>query len=155
MIADTARPQHRYPRLSRVVVGLDGSPEAEASLPYAILLQRAGAALTLVVVPDGDVAPETLQAYAERVAAILRESGPVEIEVVGSGPARTLVERAASSDADLVLVARHGRGGVARARDIPLGSVPARLFSELACGLLVIPAMAEAQPGRAFALGEA
>ncbi|MEO7732610.1 MAG: universal stress protein, partial [Kofleriaceae bacterium] len=68
----------------------------------------------------------------------------VEIDVSGSGPARTLLERAAACDADLVLVSSHGRGGVARAREIPLGSVPERLFSELACGLLIVPALAEA-----------
>jgi nucleotide-binding universal stress UspA family protein len=63
----------------------------------------------------------------------------VTVEVGGSGPARTLVERAAGA-ADLVLVARHGRGGVHRAAEVPVGSVPERLLGELECPMLVVPA---------------
>jgi nucleotide-binding universal stress UspA family protein len=66
--------------------------------------------------------------------------GEVEIAVCGSGPARTIVETAESKGADLVVVASHGRGGIQRAGDVPLGSVPERLLSELDCALLIVPA---------------
>ncbi len=93
----------------------------------------------LVSVPDGDVPEDTLHSYVERIAAALRAHGEVELHVGGSGPARTLVSIAKDDPADLVIVASHGRGGRSRAPQVPLGSVPERLFTELDCSMLVIP----------------
>ena len=59
----------------------------------------------------------------------------------GSGPARTLVEHARTAEADLVIVASHGQGGARRVREVPLGSVPERLLSDLECPLLIVPAI--------------
>jgi nucleotide-binding universal stress UspA family protein len=56
---------------------------------------------------------------------------------------RTIVEKARELAADLVLVARHGRGGVQRAAEVPLGSVPERLIADLDCSLLIAPAVGE------------
>ena len=81
----------------------------------------------------------TLGSYAARIADVLRASGRVEVEVGGSGPARTIVQTAQELAADLVLVARQGAGGVNRADDLPLGSVPSRLIADLGCPLLIIP----------------
>jgi nucleotide-binding universal stress UspA family protein len=100
---------------------------------------KSGARAILVSVPDGNISESTLQAYAGRVAAALEPHGDVEVHVGGSGPARTLAEMARGDPADLVIVASHGRGGRDRARHVPLGSVPERLFSELDCSMLVIP----------------
>ena len=88
---------------------------------------------------DGDTTVAVLESYAERVAAGLRVHGTVELQVGGSGPARTLVEQARNDPADLVIVASHGRGGRERAAHVPLGSVPERLFHDLNCSMLVIP----------------
>ncbi len=140
VVTARAEAQSRYPRLARIIVGLDGSLAAESSLPYALRLQSAGATIHLLAVPDGDVSTATLREYVERVARDLRATGDVEVEVSGSGPARTFIESAVAASADLVVVASHGTGGTARAHHVPLGSVPERLLSELDCPLLIIPA---------------
>ncbi|MBK6520053.1 MAG: universal stress protein [Polyangiaceae bacterium] len=139
---------NRYPEFARVIVGLDGSIDAEAVLPVVTRFMKSGAKAIVVSVPDGDISESTLRAYAERVADALKPHGDVEVQVGGSGPARTLVEKAKDDPADLVIVASHGRGGRDRASHVPLGSVPERLFSELNCSMLVIPvpAMEAAAP---------
>ncbi len=133
-------PAPRYPALVRILVGLDGSSEAEAALPYAARFLATGAEVVLLAVPDGDTTPETLEGYVARVREGLRGYGAVEVLVDGSGPARTIVEKAREGAFDLVVVASHGRGGASRAPSIPLGSVPERLFSDLECALLIVPA---------------
>lgn len=134
-----AEPGNRYPEFARVIVGLDGSVDAETVLPIVARFMGAGARAILVAVPEGDLAEETLRAYTARVAEALKPHGDVEVHVGGSGPARTLVETAKDDPADLVIVASHGTGGKARAAHVPLGSVPERLFTELNCSMLVIP----------------
>ena len=128
-----------------MIVGLDGSLDAETVLPIVARFLKTGADAILVSVPDGSTAEDTLRAYTERAAAALRPHGIVEVSVGGSGPARTLVEKAKDDPADLVIVASHGQGGSGRATAVPLGSVPERLFSELNCSLLIIPVVGSAQ----------
>ncbi|MDP1828021.1 MAG: universal stress protein [Archangium sp.] len=130
----------RYPVWSRVLVGLDGSREAEATLPFVAQLLGQGAQVTLVLVPDGETSPTALQAYAERVQSNLATVGALELCVGGSGPARTLIEKANEVAADLVVVARHGSGGVQRAAQVRFGSVPMKLMTGLTCALLLVPA---------------
>jgi nucleotide-binding universal stress UspA family protein len=130
---------NRYPAFARVIVGLDGSVDGETVLPVVARFMKSGAKAILVSVPDGDVAEDVLHTYADRVAGALRRHGDVEVHVGGSGPARTLIEKAEEDPADLVIVASHGQGGRSRAAQVPLGSVPERLFFDLNCSLLVIP----------------
>jgi nucleotide-binding universal stress UspA family protein len=132
----------RYPSFERALFGLDGSSHAECVLPYCVSMLRAGTVVLLLGVPEGDTSSESLQKYIERMAAGLSAYGTVSGVVAGSGPARTIVERADQDDIDLVVVSSHGGGGVARADAVPLGSVPERLLSELACPLLIVPATA-------------
>ena len=66
VIPDAAPPTTRYPRFERLIVGLDGSADAEAALPIAVRLLREGAKLTLLAVPDGE-ASATLPGYVESV----------------------------------------------------------------------------------------
>jgi nucleotide-binding universal stress UspA family protein len=140
LFVPSANGAHRYPTLKKVILGLDGSPEAEATLAYAGQLLLAGSALVLVLVPDGDLTAPMLWSYGEQVAKDLRAYGSVLLEVGGSGASRTLVEKSIAHAADCVLVARHGRGGVKRAQNVPMGSVAARLLQELECPLLLVPA---------------
>jgi nucleotide-binding universal stress UspA family protein len=139
-----AQAGNRYPEFARVIVALDGSVDAEAVLPIVARFMRSGARALLVSVPDGELSEETLRAYADRVAHALKPHGEVEVHVGGSGPARTLVERAKIDPADLVIVASHGWGGRDRSAEVPLGSVPERLFSDLNCSMLMIPVVGTA-----------
>jgi len=126
----------------RMLVTLDGSPESKEILPYAkALAQVTGANLTLfrVIPPQFSltspftshtstqfVGPEKEELSArealEKEAAVLREEGfTVDIETVtGVHPAEGILDYAERTDVDIVAMATHGRGGVAR---LVLGSV--------------------------------
>src|SRR5688572_14627621 len=120
-----------------VLVPLDGSARAESVLAAVDeLVQRAGGGLHLlsVVVPPFIFAPppapvgaglaaepvhrRKLHAYRylRRLAQPLRDSGRrVTTQVdVATDPAAEIVEHAARHDVQLVAIATHGRGGIAR-----------------------------------------
>lgn len=125
------------PPLSRLLVPLDGSPLAETVLPVAVdLARRANAALTLIRVPTvpgyATAIPETAgwipqllgeqaaeaTAYLEGVAARLEDGGiqvSTDVELVTAGSvAEGILASAAEHRADLVMMASHGRTGLAR-----------------------------------------
>ncbi len=141
-----AEPSRRYPTFRRALVGLDGSSEAEALLPYCVSLLRFGTAITLLAVPEGDTTAESLIPYLEQVAQALRHHGKVLTVVTGSGPVRTILHQAQQDQCDLVIVCSHGGGGVARAAAVPLGNVPERLLADLPCSLLLVPAASTPTP---------
>jgi nucleotide-binding universal stress UspA family protein len=130
---------NRYPEFARVIVGLDGSVDAESVLPIVARFMSSGAKAILVSVPDGDLSEATLQTYTGRVADALTIHGDVEVHVGGSGPARPMGEWANGDPADRVIVASQGRGGRGRSAEVPRGREPERLLSELNCSMLVIP----------------
>jgi nucleotide-binding universal stress UspA family protein len=161
-LIETQGPDHRDARAARtyrdVLVPLDGTPFAEAALePAARVAARAGGALhlataygghaadgvTMEPIPTGGLEPKLardmegyLTAAGERVA---REHGvDISVRVLAeSPPALELGRYASSLDVDLIAVATHGRGGVARAI---LGSVATDLVRDAACPVLVVPA---------------
>ena len=89
--------------------------------------------------PDGGISQDALRTYGERVTELLRASGVVQLIVGGSGPARTIVEKASEFGVDLVVLGRHGAGSVSRKGDDPLGSVPLRVLRDVNCCVLVVP----------------
>ncbi|NOU33442.1 MAG: universal stress protein [Polyangiaceae bacterium] len=143
LIHASAEAAHRHTSFERLLVGLDGSPAAEVVLPYVRALMARGARITFALIPDGDGESTALARYGERLVGELAQEGNVDIVTTGSGPARTLVQLAESLDVDLVVVASHGRGGVARSGRVKLGSVPVSLLRTLRRPLLVIPSTTE------------
>jgi nucleotide-binding universal stress UspA family protein len=161
-LTETQGPDHRDARPARtyrdVLVPLDGTPFAEAALePAARVAARAGGTLHLVTayaghaadgvtmepIATGGLEPKLardmeayLAAAGERVA---REHGVnTSVRVLAeSPPALALGRYARSLDADLIAVATHGRGIVARAI---LGSVATDLVRDAVCPVLVVPA---------------
>jgi nucleotide-binding universal stress UspA family protein len=143
-----------------LLVPLDGSPFAEHALPLALAVaRRAGASLKLVTVvtPLAEAfvegiytAPHDLQdqlvrqqqAYLEGTVQRLRgrASVPVSAVVLEGEVAPTLRAHAAEMGADLVVMATHGRGALAR---FWLGSVADELVRQLPLPLLL------ARPGEA------
>ena len=117
----------------RIIVPLDGSSLAEQILPEVVALAKLdNARLTLlaVLVPrtssqsaiadqrtplwDKDIVGA--QAYLYRIAAQLREQGcltTTHIEI-GENIAQVIADYARNVRADLVAIATHGRGGIAR-----------------------------------------
>jgi nucleotide-binding universal stress UspA family protein len=142
---------------------LDGSELAESALPLAALLaELTGATLSLVrVIPHGMHATPTLasliapplgaaqladaeaqqqheaRAYLKLVADTLRERGiRVTWEVRSGSPADEIVRTIQTTNADLLVVATHGRTGVRR---WVLGSTTSALVVRSSVPILVIP----------------
>lgn len=129
--------------IGRILVPLDGSPLAEAALPRAgELAHLLSAEMVLVrAVParrveeianpptldahqsadDDEGDEQTAEQYLETVATTWRQQGLRVVTIVHAArPASGIIAAAAESNADLVVMATHGRGGASRAL---LGSV--------------------------------
>ncbi len=131
------------PRLSSILVPLDGSPVAEAALPWAVELAHGfSAALHLlrVVMPLTVLPSDALQGidlaapvlaedldenaardYLEDIARPLRAQGiPTTWDVRTGSAATGIVQEAEQRNAGLIVMATHGRTGLAR---VLMGSV--------------------------------
>ena len=105
--------------VDRMLVPLDGTAVAEAAMPYAALIPSRLVYL-LMVEPmsttgraGGRETTLAAEHYLERHAEGLRRLGrEVEIIVLTGDPATRILETAA--DADLIVMATHGRGAVGR-----------------------------------------
>ena len=157
--------------IKRIVVGLDGSDHAAAALDSAISLAKtigaeivAVSALHVPVYPfDPYAIAYTLEYDAEWRAAMkkafeeewckpLRESGlHYRMEMQDGRPASVIVEVADKVDADLVVVGRRGRGGVA---ELLLGSVSHELSHHCKRPVLLISG-GKAAEGKELAAGSA
>jgi nucleotide-binding universal stress UspA family protein len=108
-----------------LLVPLDGAELAASVLPLArILALSTGAELTLVTVLPADIEPAWTRGsadYLQEVAAPMRAAGVVVHTTIRLGePAAAILELVAECEADLVVMATHGRSGLGRA---VLGSV--------------------------------
>jgi nucleotide-binding universal stress UspA family protein len=128
--------------MKRILVGIDGSPAShKAARLAAEVAGRFGARLTLAyVVPRLLLPPDAYgltvaeveaehRTHADEVLrqarAELGEAGAAaEVSVLQGPPAEALVEAAAATEADLVVLGSHGRGAVAR---VLLGSTTDRV----------------------------
>ena len=135
-----------------IVWATDGSPSAEAALPFAAGLAKSGGA-RLVIVHVDELVPSRGGAYhlqadetdvvagVEGHLAKLRGEGVdvhLELRQAGSGGAAHIIADAArEADADLIVVGTRGHGSVA---GLILGSVTHRLLHLAPCPVLVVPA---------------
>jgi nucleotide-binding universal stress UspA family protein len=144
-------------KLARVLAAVDFSPNSKrAAADAAGIARAAGAALELFhVVPDLEVPlpmnPAGLgatsmivtelvpaaRAALSTLAAALRVEGGAGIEVWHGAPAPTILNRAADTGADLVVLGTSGHTGLDR---LLLGSVAARVARLAPCPVLVVPA---------------
>jgi nucleotide-binding universal stress UspA family protein len=147
-----------------ILVPLDGSSLAEQALTQAATLAgRDGAALLLVAAvpepdahvgrPGHDTQPRSraaaarvaeaarLEGYLGRTAAHLREQGLGAGTALPAGPAADAILHAAeTSGADLIVMASHGRSGLAR---LWLGSVAAKVVQGATRPVLLVRATAD------------
>ncbi|QKY20999.1 universal stress protein [Halolamina sp. CBA1230] len=133
-----------------ILVGVDGSEEAERAARYALeLASRVDASVTaLHVVEAGTLdlargSGEETELRRERAAvladieAVAEEVGhPIDDELAEGDPATQLTEHASERDADLVVVGRQGLTGVKRRL---LGGVTEQVLRHSAVPVLVVP----------------
>lgn len=141
-------------RYKKIIVPLDGSELAEQALPPAVKLARIeGATVTLlrVVAPttpveneiQSSLGPARAQDVSEArdyLASLLAspadQSLPVTRRVIISNDVPgAILATADGSEADMIAIATHGRGAIARARS---GSVADRLMREAAISTMII-----------------
>ena len=142
--------------MSGIVVGVDGSPNSERALRWAMReAAKDHAPLTVLAVSEAmksywtggpdpfglhesslDKTRLAAQELTEKVASGLGDAQPasVNVHVVYGFPARELVE--ASHGADLVVVGSRGGGGFSR---LMLGSVSSQVVEHAACPVVVVP----------------
>jgi nucleotide-binding universal stress UspA family protein len=137
-----------------ILVPFDGSPLAEHALPWAAQIAgRAGAGIRLVCVAEpqalGHVTPGghcDERAALDLAAWRLRRQVPgcpVQTAVLEGPVAQTLAEYAAAAQADLIVMATHGRGAFSR---FWLGSVADELLRRSPAPVLVLRPAAGAAP---------
>ena len=138
----------------RIVLGLDGSPGAEAAAQWcAAHAGRLGADIVAVhAIPPvvagslpvpgfeqsmGDTGRAALHDALQQWCSPLHDAGvPFDTRVVDGDPATAIMELADEVDAAMVVVGRRGHGGLA---ELLLGSVPRRLTHQCEHPVLVVP----------------
>jgi nucleotide-binding universal stress UspA family protein len=163
----------------RIMVALDGSGASEAALPHGLALARACAAelLLLRVVAGTGALPELALSAAEPSPApsavdaqalageesealsyldsiIARLEAPdvrIRRKVTVGPVARTIAAEAERYRADLLVLATHGRGGLAR---LVLGSVAEAMLRLTPCPAVLVPVSPALRAEEAAAAGQ-
>jgi nucleotide-binding universal stress UspA family protein len=144
--------------IKTILAPLDGSPRAEAILPYVedlalrysakVLLLHVVELVPLILGPEGALLPFDTQAvepvirdaetYLTRTSAALRDKGiTTEVFVVCGAVVQTILDVAEREGAGLIAMASHGRTGLAR---VFYGSVAAGVLHRVDRPLLLIRA---------------
>lgn len=136
---------HTHPPAQQVTyrklcVALDGSTLAEQALPEAELLAASVAAelvLLSIVTQPGDNAVEA-ETYLKRVAARLHAGKlTIRTHVAEGQPAEQIIRVAAEEQADLIVMATHGRAGM---QQLWLGSVATKVVHGTPLPVLLVRA---------------
>ena len=82
------------------------------------------------------IEPEVFREELRRFAAPAAEETPTDLAVSSGDPARTILEQARTSEADLLVLGTHGRAGFER---LVLGSVAEKVLRRATCPVLTVP----------------
>ena len=138
-------------QISRIVVGLDASPNARRAAEWAAgLAQTTGAHVVAVhalglLTPDDDGVPTPAHGLRSRLAAKLKEewcapftqAGVTPECLVLDGSAVSVVLKAAEDQhADLIVVGSRGMGGFP---ELLLGSTSTQVAQHSKCPVLIVP----------------
>lgn len=155
----SARPEP--PRIASLLVPLDGSSLAEATLPVALsLATNLHASITLLHVLEADAPAEVhgdphltraddAAAYLHAIAARLRvAAGGLVIashvhENREHDVARSIIAHAAELNVDLIVLANHGRGGW---RELLVGSIAQKVVRQGEQPVFMVPARERSAP---------
>jgi nucleotide-binding universal stress UspA family protein len=135
--------RNRYSSFKNVLVALDGSETAESVLPYIRTIAQAnGSRVTLLFVAEGgeaDAHRHEVEAYLTSVVDVLRrEKIDATSLFTGTDPAHTILSVCDENGYDLLMMASHGRGGIARPH-VHLGNVTEKVVKEANCPVFVVP----------------
>jgi nucleotide-binding universal stress UspA family protein len=147
--------------LKRIVLALDGSPEAQHALPVTQeLAQATGAAVTVVHVREMMLAPvvggvtrrmdegEAEASVRAGAESLLAAGIDAELQIVAStyagGPAHEIAEVAKQVDAGLIIAGTRGLGVI---KGLLVGSVAHRLLYIATCPVLTVPLPRESENG--------
>lgn len=138
----------------RILVPIDGSPQAHRALEYALAEHPDATFIVLHVVNPSQIAYatdpsgmdyweewyESSQEHAEEIledaAARVNDAGATVTSAIELGsPARVIVDYAEENDVDLIVMGSHGRSGVSR---ILLGSVAETVVRRAPCPVTVV-----------------
>lgn len=144
------------PDIRRILVPTDFSETSEAALAYALdLAKRLGSSIHVLHVIDDvsftAVYPDAISVELAAVRAQLTDEArrrldalvdrctargvPATSEVTVGRPARAISETAAAQGSDLIVMATHGRSGLAH---LMLGSVAERVLRTAPCAVLTV-----------------
>lgn len=100
----------------RILVPLDGSPEAESVLPSLMpLIHTRTVRLTLLGVAPKEDSSSSLESYFSRLRTTLLQDGvPTESRVEWGDPAAEILRAGTAASFDLIAMATHARTGVHR-----------------------------------------
>ena len=120
----------------RLLIATDGSDCARRAAKYGLeLAARYDAAVDVVSVYRGDEAQG--QATLDEIADLAADVGvTVDTELLSGKPARSIVNYADATGADLIVVGRRGRSGV---RERLLGSITERVLRRSGPPVLTVP----------------
>jgi nucleotide-binding universal stress UspA family protein len=147
------------PHAPKVLVAIDLSQHAEATLDFVLSLRWPAEASFVVVsavhppilahAEAAAFAPDDLAGLYESVSAAYLEAATggarrledaglhAEARVVRGDPREVLIETARRERAELIVVGSHGRTGVAR---LVMGTVAAHVVAHAPCSVLVVKA---------------
>jgi nucleotide-binding universal stress UspA family protein len=123
--------------LKNILITSDGSEKAEAAFPFAVQLATQHAAtLHLVYVEDPS---QAVVADIERLKVMAKELKAGSLNVVShlkkATPAAQIIDCAKEISADCIIIATHGRSGIAR---LLFGSVTERVLRDSPCPVLCV-----------------
>jgi nucleotide-binding universal stress UspA family protein len=135
----------------RILVPLDGSEMSARAIPHAVMLARAGnATIVLLRAVAGTVpalalpldgyyleADESAEAQAvQELQSVAETLEGVEVEILATCGRPEAVIGEAAENADLIVMASHGRGGLAR---LALGSVTDSVIRHAGRPVMIVP----------------
>ncbi len=139
----------------RIIVGVDGSPDARRALEWAVTHAQPTDSIDLVhawhqpamaaeagIGIDPSVMSRSAAAVLERELHVLQnrhtDLPPITVRAIHGHPSQAL--REAAKDADLLVVGTRGHGGFV---GLLLGSTSAYLAHHAPCPLVIVPATAQ------------
>ena len=138
--------------MKRILVGLDGSPRAQAVLATALRIARAqGAKMTLVrsVGLPPDVPQDFWKTTEEPLLAVLQRNAKTYLDSCAAGvpaellagckvhvgtPWQSICDEAVAGNAELIIIGSHGYSGFDRL----LGTTAAKVVNHAHCSVVVV-----------------